>query len=302
MGSRFTGPDRDKRLAAEMLKQRLVEGDQNVAEELVARGRPRSFAQGKTLIKQGGTDDCVYFILSGEAKVMFNDREVDVRTPGESVGEMAAINRSEPRSASVVAKEPVYALCVSAEEFNAVADAHWRVWRAAAQELAKWLRQKSRFHKKPNAKARVFVGSSVEGLAVARAIQSDLSPHDATVRVWTNRVFGPGGVTVDDLLEQVDQADFAAFVFGKDDKIASRGKDYAAPRDNVVFELGLFMSRLGRKRCFIVKEKKAHIKIPSDLLGITPLTYTDEPGTTLADQIATLCNDLRDAITKHGSL
>ena len=42
-----------------------------------------------------------------------------------------------------------------------------------------------------------------------------------------------------------------------------------APRDNVVFETGLFMGAMGRDRVFVVYDKKAELKIPSDFDGIT---------------------------------
>jgi predicted nucleotide-binding protein with TIR-like domain len=56
-----------------------------------------------------------------------------------------------------------------------------------------------------------------------------------------------------------------------------RNDETLGPRDNIVFELGLFMGRLGRERTFIVRPASGPLKIPSDLvrdLGFAP-TKTD---------------------------
>jgi hypothetical protein len=92
----------------------------------------------------------------------------------------------------------------------------------------------------------------------------------ADVVPWTN-AFRPGEMTLDALVEKANQADFAVFVFGPDDWIESRATRSAAPRDNVVFEAGLFGGVLGMKRTIIVHDK--NVKLPSDLQGLTPVRY-----------------------------
>jgi predicted nucleotide-binding protein len=148
----------------------------------------------------------------------------------------------------------------------------------------------------------MFLGCSVEGLMVAREIQEQFKHDKVCVRPWTADVFGAGGVPVDDLLKQVQEADFALFVFTPDDKLLCRDKDIEAPRDNVIFELGLFMDRLGRSRAFLIREHKLDLKIPSDLLGITPLTYVSAPNRTLTEQLGPPCNELRKLIRGLGAL
>jgi hypothetical protein len=120
-------------------------------------------------------------------------------------------------------------------------------------------------------KPRIFVGSSVESLDVADAINVNLD-HQAEVTVWKNG-FRLSTTTIDALLEKARTVDFAIFVFTPDDVITIRSQKLSSVRDNVVFELGLFAAALGKQRCFIVKPRDVELHLPSDLLGLTPADY-----------------------------
>jgi predicted nucleotide-binding protein len=68
--------------------------------------------------------------------------------------------------------------------------------------------------------------------------------------------------------------DFAIFVVTPDDQIDIRGKQFCATRDNVIFEIGLFMGGLGVERViFVSAVNAADFRLPSDLNGITYATY-----------------------------
>ena len=95
----------------------------------------------------------------------------------------------------------------------------------------------------------VFIGSSSEGLDVAREVEMHLQT-DALTTIWKDGVFGLGSGTLEALMNALDQFDFAIMVLSPDDLLESRGTSYSSPRDNVIFELGLFMGRLGRGRNF----------------------------------------------------
>jgi len=118
----------------------------------------------------------------------------------------------------------------------------------------------------------VFIGSSTEGLDVAREVELQLQPVAITT-IWKDGVFGLGSGTLESLMSVLEQFDFAVMVLSPDDVLESRDQNYASPRDNVIFELGLFIGRLGRKRVFIVHEDDRHLKLPSDLAGITASPY-----------------------------
>jgi predicted nucleotide-binding protein len=146
----------------------------------------------------------------------------------------------------------------------------------------------------------LFIGSSTEAVSVANELQAGFKHDKFEKIVWTNGVFGPGGIAFDSLAKLASGADFAAFVISPDDVVLSRKDEHLAPRDNVVFELGLFMGQLARERVFLVKEHNSDAKIPSDLLGITPVTYVMTASSSLEAAIAPACNEIRKAIMKLG--
>jgi hypothetical protein len=58
------------------------------------------------------------------------------------------------------------------------------------------------------------------------------------------------------------------FILAPDDMTFSKDETKPAPRENVLFEHGLFMGVLGRERVFLVYDQAVGLKIPSDLAGI----------------------------------
>jgi hypothetical protein len=121
--------------------------------------------------------------------------------------------------------------------------------------------------RKPN----VFIGSSVETLQVVDAIEADLR-ESAVVRRWDKDTFRAGRYTLEELAKATMEVDFAVFVLGRDDITESRGQTKPSPRDNVIFEAGLFTAMLGKERVFYVVDKSG-IKIPSDWSGLGYLSF-----------------------------
>jgi Predicted nucleotide-binding protein containing TIR-like domain len=121
----------------------------------------------------------------------------------------------------------------------------------------------------------LFIGSSGSSVQVARLIADNLEERGcATVRVWDEGVFTLGQGVFERLVTIVEEYDFAVMIWGPDDVTESKGDSAASPRDNVMFECGLFMGKLGRDRVFIVCDKSVNIKVPSDFAGMT-LAYYD---------------------------
>jgi hypothetical protein len=125
-------------------------------------------------------------------------------------------------------------------------------------------------------KPRLFLGSSGKQVKLVGAIARGLA-EVADVEPWTT-VFNPGVSTLERLVELTHQVDFAAFVFAHDDWTNQVGAEaasgQASPRDNVVFEAGLFGGALGMRHTFILHAKGA--KLPTDLLGMTAVRYPEE--------------------------
>ena len=151
-------------------------------------------------------------------------------------------------------------------------------------------------------KPKIFIGSSVEGLNVAYAIQQNLT-HNAESTVWDQGVFDLSKTTIESLYKIVTSVDFAIFVFSPDDEIAIRGKSSTTVRDNVLFELGLFYGRLGRERVFFIVPKGTDMHIPSDLIGVTSGHY-DPNRQDKSFQAATgsVCNQIRNQVSSLGPL
>lgn len=294
MRERFEGVEGRKRLISALQEQHVVEHQVNIAERLVDQGEVVEFKQDDSVIEQGGSDTDAFFILSGQAKVFVNHREVETRGARELIGEFVAVDPSAPRSATVKAHGgPLVTFKVPGDVLLDVANAYPSIWRVIARAAHDSIRNRERFHRPKNDQPILFIGCSTEGLEIASAIQEEFKHDEITVERWTDGVFGPGGVPIDNLIAEVDKADFALFVFTPDDKVLSRKDEHEAPRDNVVFELGLFMARLGRTRTFLLREHKSDLKIPSDLLGITPVTYVYKASESLKTQLAPPCNELR---------
>src|SRR4029077_2255192 len=102
-------------------------------------------------------------------------------------------------------------------------------------------------------KPRIFLGSSGKQAKLLQALTRGLEDV-AHVEPWTTS-FNPGTTTLERLLELVHEVDFAAFVFARDDWTTksppvadATGSGEASPRDNVVFEAGLFGGVLGMRR------------------------------------------------------
>jgi len=149
-------------------------------------------------------------------------------------------------------------------------------------------------------KPALFLGSSSESLDIAYAAQRNLEDV-AEVIVWTQGIFELTKSYLESLLDALEDTEFGLFVLGADDVVRIRGTEMPTARDNVVFELGLFIGRLGRDRTFILMPKtSADFHLPTDLLGVSTATFQppSRPDR-LQAALGPACHDIRLAIRKH---
>src|SRR5215831_872471 len=122
----------------------------------------------------------------------------------------------------------------------------------------------------------LFIGSSTEGLDVAKRIRDTLDKEGGiVVKVWNDGIIALGEYVADQMIATAAAYDFAVLVFTPDDVVISRNIQDLSPRDNVVFELGLFAGQLGRERTFAVVPDIS-VKLPSDFQGVTRAIYRKE--------------------------
>jgi predicted nucleotide-binding protein len=297
--TRFQGERGRALLIEELRRQKIAVGILDLPEALADAGHLEAVGKDQPLIEQDGSDNDTYLLIAGTYRVVVNGKEVARRFAGDSVGEMATISPIQRRSASVVSDGDGVVLKITEQNFSALAARFPDVWRRLAQEVARRLEQRNNLIRPPNEKIRVFVISSVEALPVARAVENAFAYDPFATIVWANGVFRVTNYTLESLETELDRCDFAIAIAHPDDQTKVRDEDWPTPRDNVVFELGFFMGRLGRSRAILMEPRGTRLKLPSDLAGISTIRYRFDPADTAAS-MGPACNELRDHIMKLG--
>ena len=135
-------------------------------------------------------------------------------------------------------------------------------------------------------KKKLFIGSSSEELKIAKAVKSLLEDNfDVTIwdeNVWDTSVFKLNQNFLSNLLKASLQFDFGILIGTTDDKVVVREKEVLQPRDNVIFELGLFTGRLGTSKCAFLIDKQ--VKLPSDFNGLTLARFDNADPSSLINE------------------
>lgn len=300
MIKRFQGDQGRRRLVAALTEHRLIANRLELAERLVDAGELMEIPAGSAFINQGDQTSDVFFIVAGKVEVRVNGKVVANRFPGDLVGEMAVIEPTQPRAASVIPVETTVLLKVSEVEFSEAAEQFPDVWRRIAAMLARRLAERNRLVTAQRERVRVFIVSSAEALPIVDLLIKQFE-HDPFLAVaWKNGVFRVSHYTLDELETELDNSDFAIAVAHADDVVITRDDEWPTIRDNVVFELGLFMGRLGRRRAFLMEPRNADLKLPSDLAGLATIPYRYEKGKDAEHYIAPACARLRELILAAG--
>ena len=140
---------------------------------------------------------------------------------------------------------------------------------------------------------RVFVASSSEQIGVAKKLAAALRSPGLEARVWDEETFDFSESYIESLESELERADFAVVIMTADDSADVRKKKVNLPRDNVIFELGLFIGRLGRQRCFFLVDGATKTQLPTDLSGVNaadfyPARSRKAGGRTFSEQVSRL--------------
>ncbi len=297
--ARFDGEAGKRRLQEVLSATELVQGNTDIALALTSVAKLAPFGIGASIMEQDKADNDLYFVLVGSVTIERNQRPGPVRFAGAHFGEMSVVDLRAVRSATVRARENCVLARVSEAEFSSIADKFPILWRRMAAELGSRLRQRLADIPERNEKPMIFIGSSRERLEVATKVRDILSRKGFDIQLWSTGVFDASATAIESLEGAVRSSDFGILVLAPDDEVISRGQAQPAPRDNIVFELGLFMGALGRRRTFALVPPQA-TKIPSDLFGVTPLKYDDSSGSVLQSSLDAVGAAIAAIVAKLG--
>ena len=298
MKERFEKDGRPQLIDA-LKRQEFVSGNAKLAEALIKHGELVEYQKGDKLIVEGGEDNDIYLLLTGSVAVIIKGSNINARKAGQHVGEMAAIEPSLKRSATIVAHDTVVALRLKSADFNSIGEDFPQIWLPIARELSRRLFQRNDLIPPPNEYPKLFIISSRESLDVAHEIQSQLQ-HDVFSAVWDQGAFFAGGYPLEALEKAVSESDFAVAIAQPDDIVESRGTRQPTLRDNVLFELGIFLGRLTRYRAILVHPRVKDLKLPSDLHGLTLVSYEPGKPEELAARLGPVCHEIRKLVKNLG--
>ncbi|MEX5607934.1 TIR domain-containing protein [Pseudomonas protegens] len=274
-------------LIEQLLVQPLVKHDTARATFLAEYGGLTAFDSSEELITLGEQTTDVFFLLTGSVRISIGKHVlVDSFEAGNYVGELAAVYVTS-RTSTVTAREEVVALRLSREHFKAFLQEFSAASHAFALDLAKRMAIRNANVAKPREKHRIFAISSAEALRVVQSgIQHFTHDSDLEYAPWSMpQIFQLSSYPMDDLEEEMIRADFAVVIANDDDIVTSRNLEQSMPRDNVLFELGLFVGRFGRKRTVLMAPQGVNVKLPSDLKGLSIIYYPKDMRDTQENQV-----------------
>jgi len=301
MTNSFEGPHGRKLLLDALKEQSIVAGNEALAEEIANLGEIVPVTKGTSIIEQGGDDNDVYLILHGSFAIVAHGKQINTRKAGAHIGEMAAIQPSQRRSSTTTALEDSVVLKLTEPQLAAISDKYPSIHRQFARELARRLDQRNAIVTANRSKIHVFIMASAEALPIAREIQATFQHDPYHVTVWTDGVFRSSNYPIDSLEAEVDASDFAIAIAQPDDVTKTSGQRKHAHRDTVIFELGFFMGRLGRKRALLLEPNGDAVILTSDLSGLTTILYKPETDAKrLSAALAPACTRIRTIIQDLG--
>jgi predicted nucleotide-binding protein len=144
---------------------------------------------------------------------------------------------------------------------------------------------------------QIFIGSSGSpiSLKICDCVHHCLDRSGFLPYIWQDDLFASSKSNLDNILQLLKRFTAAVFVFSPEDKILLGKQEFLTVRDNVLFESGLFIGKLGSNRVFILfpDSKISSARIPTDLAGISFILYNDERLEQESDWLAVLAPRIR---------
>jgi predicted nucleotide-binding protein len=293
---RFAG----RLLEEAMVKQKSLVSARDLVAPLIAAGTVEEVAVGEALVTEGAEDTDVFFILAGKFEIQLKgNRNKGFRGEGDLVGDFVASRPTISRSASLIATEPNAVLKVSLDDLRRITDDNAGFWKAMNEQSVTRLVERNASFKACNDAPRILIFSSSEAREAMGEVVIQMATQEIIVETWDN-IFSISQYPVPDLLKALDRSDFAIAIASADDVVISRKRSKTAPRDNVTFEFGLAIGRLGLERSFLLCESGRSMKLPSDLFGLNYVPY--KGGSLLQSQIQAACEKIARRVRKDGVL
>lgn len=262
-----------------LIEQYIVKGEKqrDISDALSTRVEIQKFNEGEVILGQDDSGSDMYFILEGEVKIFLNGRPYTTRKKGVTVGEMALANLGSKRSATIKAGCNNCILAkITKDKFREVAYEYPSVLEQICKDLSNRLLERNEREEVKNPFPRVFIASSGESKNLVEIVKNHVEENFNKGEIEFNPWYGSFDLSqypMEALEEQLKISDFAVIMVTPDDISLSKFKFWKSARDNVIFEAGLFMGKITRKRVFIVHPDSCRLKIPSDIQGITTLRY-----------------------------
>lgn len=298
MKARFEGPEGRRLLIEELKRQRLVAGDQALATEIATHAELRQVEAGEEIISEGGADNDIFFIISGSFDTIVRGRRVAQRGPGNSIGEMAAVQASEPRSATVKAIETSVLCVLSEPQLHSIGSKYAEIYRRLSQELARRLLEGNNLVPTASKSVRILIISSLKGLPVARTIETLFEYEPFLVQVWRSGFFLETGYSLENLERELESADFGIVIASSPDVMAT---NHQAPlRDPATFELGLLIGKLGRHRTLLLEPGDKDADLSPNASSVATLSYPNPEASRLLTAMRPTYDQLSEHIKQFG--
>jgi CRP/FNR family transcriptional regulator, cyclic AMP receptor protein len=186
---RYEGVGGESRLLEGLKAQKLACRGADQAAWLRANGEICYASKGQVLIRQGDSDTDVFFILFGKLEIVVSGNPHQLREVGDHVGETAAQDPGQPRTATIRAAVECALWKLTDNRFREFLDTFPDSKTALSIEGDRRRTQRDAYIPPANDRPRVFIISATESLPVAKALKQLIACPNIDFDLWNEGVF-----------------------------------------------------------------------------------------------------------------